>query len=193
MTKLPLAATALTLLLTGCGGADLRFDAPPPAVGAQAPLPTERVTTRYGRIEVATVTLPTYAQSEEITRRDETGAIAPLGALWADEPGRAVTLQVARDLDAITGRLVAPEPWPFRDLPDVKVDLRIEDFYATSAGTFRVSGQMFVAPDVGPGDRSKRFAIETPIPGDGTPGDIAAARSAAVSDLAVLVAKQGLR
>ncbi|WP_136441404.1 PqiC family protein [Pacificoceanicola onchidii] len=191
MTRLSLLS--LTLFLSACGGVDLRFDTPPTAVGGGSALPEERVSVRYARIEVATVTLPTYAQDEEIVLRDDSGAIAPSGGLWADEPGRAVTLQLARDLDAITGRLVAPEPWPFRDLPDVKVDVRIEDFFATSGGTFRLSGQMFVAPEDYGTDRARRFEIEVPVTGEMTPGAIAAARARAVSDLAAFVARKGLR
>lgn len=181
----------LALGLMACGATEPRFDAPPVAG-------FDTVTSRYGRIEVVTVTLPVYGQGEEIHARDKTGAILPLGPLWADEPGREVTLQIARDLDAITGRLVAPEPWPFRDYPDVKVDVRLQDFYATERGTFRLAGQVFVAPDEGGPDRAKTFEIETAItvtkpgakPG---PAQIAAARTAAVSQLSVFIAQNGLR
>ncbi|WP_425074113.1 PqiC family protein [Sagittula sp. S175] len=177
----------LPLALLACGKTEPRFDAPPVAA-------FEKVSTRYARIEVAAVTLPVYAQGEEIHTRNASGAILPLGPLWADEPSRAVTLQVARDLDAITGRLVAPEPWPFRDYPDVKVDVRVQDFYATERGTFRIAGQVFVAPEEGGPDRAKTFEIETAIPGEKPgPAQIAAARSAAVSELSVFIAKNGLR
>ncbi|MFW2543610.1 PqiC family protein [Primorskyibacter sp. 2E107] len=188
-----LSLLSLTVFLAACSGEQLRFDAAPTAVGGGAALPDARVSVRYARIEVATVTLPTYAQDEEIVMRDASGAIAPSGGLWADEPGRAVTLQLARDLDAITGRLVAPEPWPFRDLPDVKVDIRVEDFFATSAASFRMTGQMFVAPEDYGTDRARRFEIDVPVTGEMTPGAIAAARAAAVSQLAEFVARQGLR
>jgi uncharacterized lipoprotein YmbA len=184
---------ALTLLLAACGGTEPRFDAGATAAGAVAPEASlERVSTRYGRIEIAAVTLPIYAQSEEIHVEDAEGAIVPLGPLWTDEPGRAVTLQIARDLDAITGRLVAAEPWPFRDYPDVKVDVRLMDFYATARGTFRLAGQVYVAPEEGGPDRAKRFEIETPLVGEGPKG-IAAARAAAVAQLSVFIAQNGLR
>lgn len=192
MTKLP-AVLALTLSLAACGGIEERFDTPPLRADAPSSAPLTKVPSRYSRIEVIAVTLPTYAEGEEIHVRGASGAITPLGPLWADEPGRGVTQQIARDLDAITGRLVAPEPWPFRDLPNVRVDIRIQDFYATEAGTFRVSGLAFVAPEEAGPDRSTRFEIETPIAGEGGPADIAAARAAAVSELAVFVARNGLR
>ena len=186
MKLLPLALS-FAAALAACSAPEPRFDAGPT-------LATEKVTTRYGRIEVATVTLPIYAEGEEIHARDATGAILPTGSLWADEPGRAVTLQIARDLDAMTGRLVAPEPWPFRDFPDVKVDVRVQDFFATERGTFRLSGQVFVAPEENGPDRAKPFEIETRIPGETAgPAQIAAARAAAVSQLSSFIAKNGLR
>ena len=184
MTKLPLV-TVLALALAACGGTEPRFDATPAA-------PVEKVSSRYARIEVATVTLPVYAQGEEIHVQDKDGAIVPLGPLWTDEPSRAVTLQIARDLDAITGRLVAAEPWPFRDYPDVKVDVRLQDFYATARGTFRIAGMVYVAPEEAGPDRAKRFGIEAVLPGEG-PAAIAAARSAAVAQLSGFIAKNGLR
>ncbi|GAA4226798.1 hypothetical protein GGQ68_004692 [Sagittula marina] len=186
MKPMPLILSA-ALVLAACSGTEPRFDAPPVTA-------LEKVSTRYARIEVATVTLPIYAEGEEIHARDATGAILPLGPLWSDEPGRAITLQVARDLDSITGRLVAPEPWPFRDYPDVKVDVRVQDFYATERGTFRISGQVFVAPEEDGPDRAKPFDIEAVIPGEKPgPAQIAAARAAAVSELSVFIARNGLR
>lgn len=177
----------LVAALAACSAPEPRFDAPP-AAGF------EKVSSRYARIEVALVTLPIYAEGEEIHARDASGAILPLGPLWADEPGRAVTLQIARDLDAITGRLVAPEPWPFRDYPDVKVDVRLQDFYATERGTFRLSGQVFVAPEENGPDRAKTFEIEAVIPGEKPgPAQIASARAAAVSELSLFIAQNGLR
>ncbi|WGW03759.1 PqiC family protein [Tropicibacter oceani] len=191
MTKfsLTLAPLAFSMLALGaCSGVEQRFDAP-----VAAEIKAERVSSRYARIEVAAVTLPTYAQAEEIHVRDASGAITPTDALWADEPGRAVTLQIARELDAITGRLVAPEPWPFRDIPDVKVDVRVQDFYATETGAFRISGQVFVAPEEQGPDRAKRFEIEALITGEPGPAQIAAARAEAVAQLSVFIAKNGLR
>lgn len=179
-------ALGLAVLLTACGGKDIRFSQPEIA-------PATRVSTAYRSIEVATVSLPTYAESEEIMAQAPDGGISALGPLWADEPGRAVTLQLARDLGTITGRLSAPEPWPFRDYADVKLDVRVESFVATAGGMFLMSGQYFVAPDTGGANRSKAFRIEVPIAGKGGPEAIATARAAAVSQLAVAIAKNGLR
>lgn len=179
-------ALGLTILLAACGGKDIRFSQPDIA-------PSTRVSTAYRSIEVATVSLPTYAESEEIMTRAPDGGISALGPLWADEPERAVTLQIARDLGTITGRLSAPEPWPFRDYADVKLDVRIESFVATVEGLFVMSGQYFVAPDAGGANRAKAFRIAVPIAGEGGPEAISAARAAAVTQLAVAIAKDGLR
>ncbi|SDY10297.1 PqiC family protein [Citreimonas salinaria] len=174
-------------LATACGGPDIRFAAP-------ATEPTERIATSFDRIEVMQVGLPIYATTEEIAFQDASGAIEPTGALWADEPGRAVTLQLSRDLAALTGALVAPEPWPFRDFPDAQVDVRVEDFVATSAGTFVLTGQYFVAPEDEEGrDRAVRFSLAAPIVGEAGPRAIAAARNAAVTQLAQQIAANGLR
>ena len=136
--------------------------------------------------------LPTYAASEEIFVAEPGGAITPLGPLWADDPGRAMTLQLARDIGTITGAQAAPEPWPFRDYAAAKVDVRLEDMLATGTGQFRLSGQFFVAPDEGGRDRSGSFAIEVPLPEEPSAAAIATARSAAVTELAEQIARRGL-
>lgn len=95
------------------------------------------------------VTLPSYAAAEDIYMRAADGTISPMGTLWADLPARSITLQLSRDLGAITGVTVAPEPWPFRAYAAAKVDVRIEELLATAEGVFRLSGQYFIAPEAG--------------------------------------------
>lgn len=181
------ALAALSLgLLAACGGPDLRYATPPSA-------PETRIASRYPTLEIVEVALPTYAASEDIFVTDPAGAIAPLGPLWADDPARAMTLQLSRDLGAITGAQVAPEPWPFRDYAAAKVDVRLEDMLATATGMFRLSGQYFVAPEDEGRDASGGFAIEVPLPEDPSARQIAAARSAAVTRLAEQIAGNGLR
>src|SRR6056297_2030903 len=99
-------------------------------------VPQARVAVAWDSVEVVEVTLPTYAASEAIYVREADGAIAALGPLWSDDPARATTLQLSRDLAAITGARVAPDPWPFRGFAEVRLDVRIEDFVATGPGTF---------------------------------------------------------
>lgn len=154
----------------------------------------ERVSVNYARIEVTSVTLPVYAESEAIYTRDASGAITPLGPLWTDDPDRALTLQIARELKGITGQLTAPEPWPFRNAPDVRVDVRLEVFHATSFGTFRIAGVVFVAPETYGPDRAGKFAFEVAVAKTENPAAaIAIARTAAVRELSYFIARWGLR
>lgn len=188
MLRIPALLCAALLGLSACSAPEVRFDAP---ASTEAPA---RVAVPYGRIEVLAASLPAYALSEEINSRDATGAIAPLGPLWADEPSRGVTLELVRELGAITGRLVAPDPWPFRDPSDVRIDLRFDTFLATQDGVFRVAGQVFVAPEEAAGrDRALRFDISAPIADTSSAAAIAAARAEAIRQLATLIARQGLR
>lgn len=185
MRPVLIPALAVLAVLAAC--------AAPPRYGAPTPIPEARVATRYRAIEIVQATLPAYAQGEEIYLRKADGAIEEFGPLWADDPARAVTLQLARDLGAISGGLAAPDPWPFRDLPDVRVDVRIEDFLATEAGVFLLSGQYFVAPESGGRDRARRFEVTVPIAQPPSPAAIVTARGSAISRLAVEIAENGLR
>jgi len=125
--------------------------------------------------------------------REEGGALNRLGPLWADDPARAVTRQLAGDPAAITGARVAAEPWPVRERAAARVDVRLTEKVATGDGRFRRVGHYFLAPESGPGDRSDRFRVETPRPAPVTPLAIAAARGQAVVDLALQIARNGLR
>ena len=183
--KISLMALALPAL-AACSGSDVRFAGP-------AVQPTAKVSSRYRSLEEVEVTLPTYAASESIYRQEPDGSITELGPLWADDPARAITLQLSRDFAAITGANAAPEPWPFRSFPDAKVDVRLEEMLATAANTFRMSGQFFVAPEEEGPERSGQFAISVPLPEDASAAQIAAARNAATSQLAEQVARSGLR
>ncbi|MBB94143.1 MAG: hypothetical protein CML68_06040 [Rhodobacteraceae bacterium] len=164
-----------------------------PRFGTPTPVPDTRVSSRYLAIEIVQATLPTYGAEEQIYVRDKDGGIAALGPLWADDPARSVTLQLARDLGQITGAIAAPAPWPFRDLADVRVDVRIEDFLATAEGSFLLSGQFYVAPEMGGRSRARRFAYSEPVGDAGSAAAIAAARGAALTRLAVDIAQNGLR
>lgn len=174
------------LALAACSTPDTRYAGPYVE-------PSARIASRYTSIEVVDVTLPVYAASEEIFVEDPSGAISALGPLWADDPSRAMTLQLSRDLAAITGATVAPEPWPFRGVAAARVDVRIEEMLATATGAFRISGQFFVAPDASGPDRSDVFSISIPLPEQASPGQIALARGAATSSLAEQIARLGLR
>ena len=188
MTRL--LALPLALALTACSGEDIRV-APAGLVAPAAP--TERVSIGYRSVEVATVTMPTYATTEEIMIVGEGGTLVPLGPLWADEPARATALQIARELGVVTGRIVAPEPWPFRDPADARLDVRVEDYHATRRGTFRIAGPYFVAPEEGGREVARGFSVEAPIRGDASAASIARARTEAISELVLGVARDSLR
>ncbi|MBS8225148.1 PqiC family protein [Vannielia litorea] len=189
MTRL-LAILLAAVALAACSGADIRVA---PAGVAAPTAPTERVSIRYRSVEVALVTMPTYATTEEIVIAAADGTVVPIGALWSDEPARAMTLQLARELGVVTSRIVAPEPWPFRDRADARVDVRVEDFHATQRGTFRIAGQYYVAPEEAGREVARGFAVEAPIVGAPTAASIASARTAATGRLVVAIARDSLR
>jgi uncharacterized lipoprotein YmbA len=154
----------------------------------------ERVGISYRTVEVLQVSLPTYAASEEIYVRGADGALTSSSdLLWADEPSRAVTLELTRYLSQITGAQVAPEPWPFADRAGARVDVRVEDMYAAADGRFIMTGQYFAAPEAEGRDRSGLFSLSAPIAGEGGVAAIAAARGQVVRDLAAEIARRGLR
>ncbi|WP_113911767.1 PqiC family protein [Roseovarius dicentrarchi] len=183
----PLAILAATTLLAACGGTpDARVAVPRADV-------VQKQRIAYGTVALRAVSLPTYAAAEDIYIAGLDGVISPgAGLLWADEPGRAITLELTRYLAQITGARVASEPWPFLDRAQVEVELRIEEMLAHADGTFRLSGQYFVAPESGR-DRANLFSLVTPIGGAFTAQDIAAARGAAMRQLAGEIAARGLR
>ncbi|MFX0545971.1 PqiC family protein [Roseovarius sp. S1116L3] len=186
MKTAPIAMLAALATLAGCGGTEERVAVPRADAGA-----TQRIS--YGSVSLREVSLPTYAASEEIWVSGPEGKIvAGDGLLWADDPGRAITLELTRYLAQITGARVASEPWPFLDRPDAEVELRIEEMLAYADGTFRMSGQYFVAPDNGR-DRARLFSLAVPITGEFSAGDIAAARGAVMRQLAREIAANGLR
>ncbi|MBN2905797.1 MAG: membrane integrity-associated transporter subunit PqiC [Rhodobacteraceae bacterium] len=184
---IPLAAVAL--IAAGCSGpAPLRYAVPP------VPTSPERVRTAYASVLVQEVSLPRYAASEEIYRRDASGALSSSPAmLWADDPARAVTFDLARALADLTRVQIAAEPWPFADRAQATVQVRVADMLADDSGAFVMTGQYFVAPDEGGRNRSGQFTLSVPFPPEGGPQAIATARSQAVGQLAQLIARQGLR
>ncbi|WP_407495966.1 membrane integrity-associated transporter subunit PqiC [Pseudooceanicola sp. MF1-13] len=184
-----LILTACLAALTACGGSVERFATAAPTVTPDLP----RISSRYNSVEVRQISLPTYAASDEIATRSETGAItSDKSVLWADEPARAMTLELSRYLGQITGAQVAAEPWPFLDRAAAIVDVRVEEMVADANGTFVITGQYYVAPDIGSGGRSGLFDISEVVVGEGASA-IAAARALATRKLAEQITRQGLR
>ena len=184
MRPFPIAAALCAL--AACGPPPERYAAPPAAPGTPIPVAA-------GTIEIREVSLPAYALDEEIWRETPSGALVPSeGHLWADDPARGTTLELAGQLAAVTGARVAPEPWPFDDLPAARVEVRADRFLAGADGRFRISGQIFAANAEAGTNRATAFSVAAPIPPDsGLPG-IAAARAAAIRDLARRIAETGI-
>ncbi|MBY5972480.1 membrane integrity-associated transporter subunit PqiC [Pseudooceanicola marinus] len=181
-------ATSAALALASCAADERFYTVPDVAPETLAP-----VSIRYSSVEVLEVSLPDYAERQQIARRQADGAVAAeTDVLWADLPSRGMSLELARHLGRITGVQVAGEPWPFNDRAQARLEVRVEQMLAEADGTFRLSGQYFVAPDLGGRGRTGLFDITVPVAGPG-PSEIAAARAQAVAELAGQVARDGLR
>ncbi|ARC89314.1 membrane integrity-associated transporter subunit PqiC [Rhodovulum sp. MB263] len=185
---LPAALVPLALALSACNGSPERYTVPETAVAGP------RLPVAWRSIAIRDVSLPTYAASEEIYSRSASGALSSSSdVLWADDPTRAITQDLARLLAQMTGAQVAAEPWPFFDRAQATLEVRVADMLAEPDGTYRLTGQFFVAPDVGGRNRAAPFAISTPIAAPAGPAEIAAARGAALGELATRIARTGLR
>jgi uncharacterized lipoprotein YmbA len=181
-----IAHVAALALLAGCGAPPERFAAPLAPAG-------ERIAVTVRQLEVRQVSLPSYARDEEIWIETAEGALtADNGRLWADDPERGMTLELSRQLSAITGARVAAEPWPFDQIPQARLELRVDSFIAGADGRFRITGQYFVASTDRGRDRAASFAVSAPIAPESGPPGIAAARAQATRDLARLIARDGL-
>lgn len=182
MTRLTLFAL---LLVAACGSDNSALYLIEPPTGAEA------VRVRATTIEVRDVTLPAYAAASDIAYQTEDGSLRTVpGALWAEDPARAVTAQVARALDASTTAAVSTEPWPLVDGPDLRLDIRIDRMVALADGRFEVSGQYAASSPDGAGRGIlERFTIAVPLEGEG-PGPIAKATGQALSDLTSRIAQR---
>ncbi|WP_333713761.1 PqiC family protein [Yoonia sp.] len=180
-SALPLALIAV---LAACAGPLERLQLPPQTS-------TLELRPLVGSAQVRTVSLPSYAAAEEVARELPGGLIATNNdVLWADMPERGVTLFLTRSLSDILNIDVGPEPWPFVELPDVTIDVRVSDMLAGADGSFRLAGQFFVGGDrISYRNRSDRFDISVPMP-DQSLGSISAAQSAALVELSEMIARR---
>ncbi|NDR56967.1 PqiC family protein [Aliiruegeria sabulilitoris] len=183
--RLQILLVALLALVTACGQGPVRY--------AAAPVPSGgRISIGVSQLEVREVSLPAYARSEEIWRESEGGALtSDSSVLWADDPARGITMELSQHLSTMTGARVAAEPWPFEELPQARLFVRVQQMVAGADGQFRMSGQYFVAALSAGRDRSGDFAVSAPFVLDGGAPAIAAARATAVRDLARLIADRG--
>lgn len=177
----------LVLMLAACGGNATRF-----AVNTPAVTQSERIA--FAAIEVRDVSLPSYAASDEIAIQSEDGTLTSSSdVLWADAPERAIALELSQNLARMTGRRVASEPWPFQAFPDARLEVRFAELVARSTGSFRASGQYFVAVTDGRRERSGLFDLSVPFDPEGGPGAIATARGQLILDLARFIVRDGMK
>lgn len=188
MTRALPLAFLIPALLAGCGASTPdRFDVTTPEI-------TEHIGIAYRTLEIRDVSLPTYADSDEITRQDPSGRlVSDAAVLWADTPSRAVGLELTRHLTTLTRARVASEPWPFEELPEARLDVRFETMLARADGTFRIKGQYFVSTTEDRPERSGLFDLSVPIAVPDAPGAIAAARGTAIVELSKQLARRALR
>ncbi|SEW00802.1 hypothetical protein SAMN04488515_0622 [Cognatiyoonia koreensis] len=181
-TKL-FAALALALL-TACSGPSNRLDMSP----VQSQLQLRAL---VSSVMVRTVSLPTYAASEEIAVEVAPGIIGTSAdVLWADDPERAVTLSMTRHLDKILSATVGPDPWPFAGLPDVAVEVQVSQMLAGADGIFRFTGQYYIGGDgIDFPNRSTSFDISRPLIGEGTAA-VARAQAEAILELSEDIARK---
>jgi hypothetical protein len=154
------------------------------------PAPSVSVRTAAQSIMLRDVSLPDYAAADTIALQDADGAVREVkSALWADLPPRAVTLALARQLDAAVSATVAAAPWPLAGLPEAEIEVRVERNLAGADGRFRLAGVFYVLSEtVQLGPESSAFDIAVPLAGPSAP-DIAQAQSLALSKLAETIAK----
>jgi uncharacterized lipoprotein YmbA len=182
MLKTPLLIAAATLLVA-CSGPTNRLDMSPVTSSLQ-------LRANVGSAMVRTVSLPAYAAAEELAIETEDGFISSSAdILWADDPERAVTLLMTGHLNQILGVNVGPDPWPFAGLPDVAIDVRIQQLLAGADGTFRLRGQYFVGGDgIDYPNASRSVSIDVPVNGEG-PAAVALAQSQALLQLSEEIAR----
>ncbi|WP_373635564.1 membrane integrity-associated transporter subunit PqiC [Yoonia sp. SS1-5] len=164
---------------------------PPPERLAMRPVQSAlELRPLVGSAMVRTVTLPTYAAVEEIAFETPNGLIASNeDILWADDPQRAVTIAITRNLSDILNTNVGPDPWPFIGLPDVAIDIQVERMLAGANGTFSLTGQFYVGGDgIDYRNISQPFSISKPM-ADSSLGGVADAQAAALLDLSERIAR----
>jgi uncharacterized lipoprotein YmbA len=184
-TRRALVFGALTFL-AACA-AEERFAVATPDV-------VKRVPIAFSSVEVRDVSLPSYAASDEIHVQAADGTLRSSGSvLWADAPDRAIALEVSRNLASLSGRRVASEPWPFEEPAVARLELRFAELLATADGTFRASGQYFVAVTDGRRERSGLFDVHVPFDIKAGANEIARARGQLILELTMYVAQKGLR
>ena len=170
---------AASAALTACGGTDPRYliDSPAGTVAQQTRL-------AVATLEVREVSLPAYAEESQILMEGGDGALTPVdGAVWADDPVRAVSLLLADNLSRTTTATVAAEPWPLETPAQAAVQVTVAQLVARDSGRLDLKGQFAISSyDRIVRERIRRFDISVPLSGT-SPGAIATATSQAMGQL----------
>lgn len=180
----PMIFVGLTALMAACSGATSRLD--------MSPISSDlSLRAAVGSAIVRSVSLPTYAANEELAFETPEGLIASnADVLWADDPSRAVTLTLTRNIGNIVNAKIGPDPWPFAGLPDVAIDVRVTRMIAGADGVFDLEGQYFVGGDgIDYPNSTNAFSVSTPISGEG-PAAIAQAQARSLMTLSEQIARK---
>ena len=181
----PILTLSVLALIAACGSTVTRLNMP-------SVEPTQSLRASVGSVMIRTVSLPTYAATEEISLETEPGIITSDGDLLsADDPARGVTLALTKGVGDILDVNVGPDPWPFAGLPDVAVDVRVSEMLGSAVtGQFRLAGQYYVGGDgIDYPDQTRSFAFTVPMATPDIPGAIAA-QGVAVAQLAQDIASR---
>ena len=148
---------AAPLLIAGCTATT------PSRFAVEAGTLDTKQRTSAKSISITKVTLPAYAKETGIFVRDASGALVPVPrADWADEPERAMTLALVRNLSASTDAQVAGDPWPLGGTPEAEVRIDVDEMIVDSSNTMTLSGQFSIRRDEATTrNRIKRFNIRT--------------------------------
>ncbi len=172
----------LPFFLAACGESD------PARYLIDRPQPDTQVRLEVSTVELRDVVMPGHASGTDVLVQTETGALVPVGdAIWADDPVRAVTAQLAETMDVGTSATVAAEPWPLFDRSQAQVEVRLSRMIARNDGMFELAGQVAIASaDRVVRERIERFFIEVPL-GGATADAISTASGVALNQLATQI------
>ncbi len=176
----------IPLALAACAGAEpLRYVVDP--VIAEA---STRVRTSARTISIAEVSLPAYAKEPSLFVEGEGSALQALeNADWGDDPGRAMSNALVRELTEITGADVAAEPWPLGGVPEAEIRVRVSEMVVRADGLLSLSGHYAIRRDEAR-DRNaiELFSLQVPS-ASAAPADVVRAHGAAWRELAAIIAK----
>lgn len=174
----------LAVLLAACTSApEPRIQLAPVTVNPVAATSVAR------SIELREVSLPYYAQGEQIGVEQADGTVSLRNdVLWADLPPRALTMRLAQTLAArLPETAVAAEPWPMLSRADLRVEVQVSRAVGQVGGEYVLEGQYFIiALNRGTFEHAQSFAITQPTGGDTIAG-ISTAQSGAFDALAELI------